>query len=397
MSERRCGPYVYRDGIWHCVNCNTQQDVTRQANVSDDIQHLFEVYGANAVRVAVSQEGGPATAESFRDVMTPGVSSSGSPSCNSELEAIRYRATHDLEKCTLVDRRTLLRRVDELTEERDRHLARADKADRLLLDSTEREGKLGDLTAAFMKERDELRAKLAERDHLLSARAKAYFELEVKLADSERAWNMWNTNMSIEASKWEQKCGELEGDLRREQEFSAGLMRDLEDEQKEHTEARVKLAEAERRDDELCEVISMLKGQEADEKRRADSNGAVAGMLTKERDELRAKLAEQATEIQFLAERKNAHFAQAMANGKSCQELEAKLAALTDWTAAEEERHHDREKELEAKLAEAEADAQRQLDDEHLSAFVAMKKRAEAAEARVKFLEQEDEPGVAKS
>ena len=85
-------------------------------------------------------------------------------------------------------------------------------------------------------------------------------------------------------------------------------------------------------------------------------------------------------------------------------DLRAKLASLTDWSAAEEERHHARERELEAKLAKAarihvESEAKHAYRVKELEAKLAEverhaivcvkteRKRAEAAEARVRELE----------
>jgi len=73
---------------------------------------------------------------------------------------------------------------------------------------------------------------------------------------------------------------------------------------------------------------------------------------------------------------------------KWIDELRAKLAGLTDWTADEEERHHAREIELEAKLAEAEKLHERQSTTAWGQVTI-QRERAEAAEARVNHLKQE--------
>lgn len=76
---------------------------------------------------------------------------------------------------------------------------------------------------------------------------------------------------------------------------------------------------------------------------------------------------------------------------KERDDLRAKLDAAWVNVASTNAMHEAEKEELRAKLAEAEVrlDAQKQLDDEHLLAFVEMKKRAEAAEARCRTLEKD--------
>ena len=102
----------------------------------------------------------------------------GAPPCDSpELADIRAELKRD-HYLSDANAETLLRMIDELT----RSVAVENEANQAMYAT------LHDAR----NERDELRAKLAE---------------------SEAAWRTWNTNMSIEASKWEQRAGELEAKL----------------------------------------------------------------------------------------------------------------------------------------------------------------------------------------
>ncbi len=152
----------------------------------------------------------------------------------------------------------LLRIVDELTKQNDPIWDATDGAHQAWWRGHDRAAaqfaaKLQEMNVNHCRLTDELRAKLAFESSLVAARNKtiealsdANRELEAKLTiaeDKNRAFETWNTNMSIEASKWEQKCGELEEKLAEAEmryEHSMLVARNLSDER----EAETKRAEA---------------------------------------------------------------------------------------------------------------------------------------------------------
>jgi hypothetical protein len=120
--------------------------LSREANLSEEIQHLFEVYGEAAVRAELgSQQGGPtetSTRPGLRARTAKG--SDGLPSCDSPEVATARAAFAPFATTNAMDLRVagrgLLRMVDEL---------RADIAKR------------DEWNTRIILERDELRAKLA--------------------------------------------------------------------------------------------------------------------------------------------------------------------------------------------------------------------------------------------
>jgi hypothetical protein len=78
-------------------------------------------------------------------------------------------------------------------------------------------------------------------------------DLLKQLEGAERAWRAWNDNMSLEASKWEQRAGELEEKLveAEKQAIAAELSSTRDYRRAEAAEARVK---------ELEETLARISG-----------------------------------------------------------------------------------------------------------------------------------------
>jgi hypothetical protein len=180
MSERRCGPYLFLDGAWKCKVCGEPAVApscdSRPRITADEFRR-----NRDAVLARAGSEGVVVTDDEGNVV---GVVSN--PTESDELAAIRADVTSAnwMSLCPapyagrLRERDELRKQVDELTANQN-----------------------------YMHECAQFQMRAAE------AAEKERDELEAKLADSEAAWRTWNTNMSIEASKWEQRCGELEAKL----------------------------------------------------------------------------------------------------------------------------------------------------------------------------------------
>lgn len=225
----------------------------------------------------------------------------GATSCDSELAAIRLRAERR-QVNGLEDRDALLRMVDELTRERDDVV-------RML---GEQEAVFSDERLAASKERDDLRAKLAEAEQRAAN--------TVARADANEVRAQQLEALTV---RYDDTCGEM-----------SEYMIQLAFVQERVKELEAKLSEAKRiHQDMQLRHVERVK-------------------------ELEAKLAEAEKEASFLAERKNAHFKQAIANGKACQELEAKLTAAEGWRQeaadwkASSERNRERAEAAEARCRE---------------------------------------------
>lgn len=101
------------------------------------------------------QEGASATAESFRDVMTPGVSSSGAPSCDSTELAAWRKAVPFMHPDSRPIGEALLRMVDELRAKLAEADALAQRAGKHAVSCQQRaEARMKELEAKIQAEED---------------------------------------------------------------------------------------------------------------------------------------------------------------------------------------------------------------------------------------------------
>jgi hypothetical protein len=226
-----CGPYLYQGGVWRCRRCD---------------------------RAAVS---GPTESAELAEIVA-----AVRKGCRPEVAEAILRMVEELKEHLRLDQEDgtkttelLIAQRRELTKERDDLRAACDKSDRMLLRRQEH-------IEAQRKEIDDLRAKLAEAEKVLGEDARtATRALMIAVEAKNREAAAIDRAEAAEA-----KLAETTADYDRSHKDYLSLAT-------ETRALRAKLAEAERRDDELCEVINMLKGQEADD--------------TSEIQELKAKLA----------------------------------------------------------------------------------------------------------